>query len=166
MIYLIWGLLPQLSFEDHLNGKWFSTHSLFHFIYPTSYSIQFKYSFKVFLISAWLDLNSAVRESLKSFMLFFPRAMSNFIIALLNCISDIIFKSSSRNSVAEIITSDSLFCGKLFLLVHFVQCRVWVSRVKNINHDLSKIPPRWFQRGQKPENKRKIRTEQNKTKGH
>ena len=26
-LYLIWGLLPQLSFEDHLNGKWFSNLS-------------------------------------------------------------------------------------------------------------------------------------------
>lgn len=41
---------------------------------------------------------------------------------------------------------------------------IWVGWVKNINHDLSKIHPRWFQRGQRPENERK-RTEQNKTKG-
>ena len=43
-------------------------------------------SFNWFLISAWLDLNSAVMKSLESFMLF-SRAMSSFI----NCASELAF---------------------------------------------------------------------------
>ena len=126
-------------------------------------------SVKLFLISAWLDLNSAVMKSLDSFTLVsrahngpYPyvrnvmhqwetclsrdrrkrafgfwlplqpkrrrgstagpvvsltSSISNFIIVLLNWISDIVLKSKFCNSVAESMVSSSFICSEFFLLV-------------------------------------------------
>ena len=49
----------------------------------------------------------------------FSSPTSDFIIVILNYISDILLKSISIRTVAENITSGSLFCGEFFLLVIF-----------------------------------------------
>ena len=82
---------------------------------------------KVFLISAWLDLNSAVREA----GVFYAFFLEPPVILLLSfwIVSDMVLKSISSRSVAESITSDSFFCGEFFLLVILFNAE-WPSPVQ------------------------------------
>ena len=157
-------LVGSFSFFPSASFLSINLSSLSLSLSSTSLTLAVSFSVKVFLILAWLELSSAVRESLECFMPF-SRATSNFIIVLLNYISDMVSKSTPSNSARE--------CYFQFILlwwilpsIHFcpVQSCCMSKLSQEYQQNRSKIHPRWFQRSQRPENERK-KIEQNKTKG-